>query len=1053
MSLDPAAQANLPIEQALPVRPANDTLLWQLSDASYTDETSPFDEYSQHHPKRRRLDNNDLRERRSGGRDTQSWAQRRVDQRSYPVAVSAVVHSSVAFASTWSCVSENDSSLPGFNNHAFVPGKENSQFNDVETSTGSYSVLEDLGSVSPMTPQRPSSGAHRIQTPINYDYGVQVPSRNTANWGPVDSSVSLAGKLEPPPSLQPNVQNVDDDICYGMIANLDARFPSTALPNSSSYIPVGISVAGHPYLLRNHSVEGLLGPREAQILQTLSKDEQIDLELAISAQSERSTKHTVRGVVQRSLKTIIYGPASLSDEVGEFLQACNVYLQDPIGCHRNVRYRNPHRLSSLDDDGPMTFDFQSSHTQLQLTDVDDEHDLLEALNAPTNLPETESPLQLETPLLQHQKQALHFMICRELGWSLKDARKDVWTQENSGMSTVYRNNITGRAQAHPPPKFSGGILADPMGLGKSLTVISLIVNDVLASQRGGFGVLDNSASWSDAQTTMDATLLVVPLPLITMWEEQFQRHCKQGLLVVRRHHSTKRLNNILQLQRPNVVITTYQTIESEWRKGMNSEQSLIFSTRWKRLVLDEAHYVRDNSTNTFKAVSSINAVSRWAVTGTPLQNRLTDIAALLQLLRVYPYDDPACFNSDFIETWKSGQPTVALERLKLLLRYTLLRRSKSTVDLPSRSNKISLLRFSSSEHSVYEASRTKVVRALHNALPSHGAIASQTTYLNVLQQIHDLRLICNLGVHRQSTSTRKSNKTMIREGLEWNTATAQKTFESLTAVGEVSCAHCGLDVETDEAMETDSVNLRLGAPYGAHLSRCLKVICPSCVQQRRDFSNGAFGSICGHNPSCHLVPVSRSPSTNGSSGRSTPSNTAFEPPQEDLPTKIRALVTDLQSLSRDVKSVVFSYWASTLDLIERGLETNGIQYVRFDGKLSPEARHLVLEKFRRDASITVILMTITCASVGLDITAASRAYIMEPQWNPTVEEQALARIHRMGQTKDVTTVRFVMEGSFEQRVRDIQHKKTELAELLLSEKPYQAGNGIGRLQYLQSLLK
>jgi SNF2 family DNA or RNA helicase len=59
-------------------------------------------------------------------------------------------------------------------------------------------------------------------------------------------------------------------------------------------------------------------------------------------------------------------------------------------------------------------------------------------------------------------------------------------------------------------------------------------------------------------------------------------------------------------------------------------------------------------------------------------------------------------------------------------------------------------------------------------------------------------------------------------------------------------------------------------------------------------------------------------------------------------------------------------------------------------------------------------MTISCAAVGLDITAASRAYIMEPQWNPTVEEQALARVHRMGQTKEVTTIRFVMADTFEE---------------------------------------
>ena len=58
---------------------------------------------------------------------------------------------------------------------------------------------------------------------------------------------------------------------------------------------------------------------------------------------------------------------------------------------------------------------------------------------------------------------------------------------------------------------------------------------------------------------------------------------------------------------------------------------------------------------------------------------------------------------------------------------------------------------------------------------------------------------------------------------------------------------------------------------------------------------------------------------------------------------------------------------------------------------------------------------------SLDITAASCAYIMEPQWNPTVEEQALARIHRMGQMKEVTTVRFVMKGSFEEVFPPILH--------------------------------
>ena len=72
---------------------------------------------------------------------------------------------------------------------------------------------------------------------------------------------------------------------------------------------------------------------------------------------------------------------------------------------------------------------------------------------------------------------------------------------------------------------------------------------------------------------------------------------------------------------------------------------------------------------------------------------------------------------------------------------------------------------------------------------------------------------------------------------------------------------------------------------------------------------------------------------------------------------------------------------------------------------------------------------------------------MEPQWNPTVEEQALARVHRMGQTKEVTTIRFVMEGSFEQRVVETQHRKRELAELLLSPDQHsESEKGLDRLR-------
>jgi SNF2 family DNA or RNA helicase len=90
---------------------------------------------------------------------------------------------------------------------------------------------------------------------------------------------------------------------------------------------------------------------------------------------------------------------------------------------------------------------------------------------------------------------------------------------------------------------------------------------------------------------------------------------------------------------------------------------------------------------------------------------------------------------------------------------------------------------------------------------------------------------------------------------------------------------------------------------------------------------------------------------------------------------------------------------------------------------------------------------------SLTLTEASRAYLMEPHWNPTIEEQALARIHRIGQTRQVTTVRFYIRDSFEERVMEVQESKKNLAGVLLSgHDGGHVDDSLGALQRLRSLL-
>ncbi|KAJ3938059.1 uncharacterized protein N0V96_012059 [Colletotrichum fioriniae] len=127
----------------------------------------------------------------------------------------------------------------------------------------------------------------------------------------------------------------------------------------------------------------------------------------------------------------------------------------------------------------------------------------------------------------------------------------------------------------------------------------------------------------------------------------------------------------------------------------------------------------------------------------------------------------------------------------------------------------------------------------------------------------------------------------------------------------------------------------------------------------------------------------------------------------------------------------------TLDVVERALNEAGKASVRFDGNVPQKDRQPLVEKFRNDPGVSVMLLTLSCGAVG----------------NPNLEEQALARVHRIGQTREVTTVRLYVRDSFEEQVMEVQKSKKQLAGLLLS--PHDGGqsdDSLSGLQKLRSLL-
>lgn len=201
-----------------------------------------------------------------------------------------------------------------------------------------------------------------------------------------------------------------------------------------------------------------------------------------------------------------------------------------------------------------------------------------------------------------------------------------------------------------------------------------------------------------------------------------------------------------------------------------------------------AHYVSSRSSSTFKAICSLQAHARWAVTGTSLQNKLGDLATMCEFLRVRPYDNREVFEKDIVSLWKSGRNDVAISRLKLLIHCILLRRTQGIVNLPQRTDLRFTLRFNREEQDYYSTVERKVVSTIDAAIDEQSH--SRTNFASIIQQINELRLICNLGNHRKSV-----NRNRVLHSNIWDSRTAQRALIELTATETIVCSACTLDLD------------------------------------------------------------------------------------------------------------------------------------------------------------------------------------------------------------------------------------------------------------------
>jgi len=143
---------------------------------------------------------------------------------------------------------------------------------------------------------------------------------------------------------------------------------------------------------------------------------------------------------------------------------------------------------------------------------------------------------------------------------------------------------------------------------------------------------------------------------------------------------------------------------------------------------------------------------------------------------------------------------------------------------------------------------------------------------------------------------------------------------------------------------------------------------------------------------------------------------------------LMSLLTKLRSEDPSVKCLIISQFTSMLNIVETPLKAEGFNFVRLDGKMTQRKRAEVIELFdeRGPDSPTVMLLSLKAGGVGLNLTAASRVFLLDPAWNPAAEEQCFDRCHRLGQTKNVIVTKFVVKDSVEERMLELQKRKREL---------------------------
>ena len=446
----------------------------------------------------------------------------------------------------------------------------------------------------------------------------------------------------------------------------------------------------------------------------------------------------------------------------------------------------------------------------------------------------------------------------------------------------------------------GACLADDMGLGKTLQTLAVLLmakerrtadGGRQAGQRDLFGEVAESGDFVPLKA-----LVVLPASLVFNWEREVKKFAP-GITTCN-HTGPKRTKDARLLERYDIIFTTYQTA----RRDLPVLQKIV----WEYLVLDESQYIKNPQSGVFKAVGELEAKHRISLSGTPIENSLSDLWAQMEFLNPGMLGSFNYFKKHFIRAIEKKNDETRKDELRRLVNPYLLRRTKEQVapDLPPLTEAVVYVEMTDEQKKLYEKEKS----------------AARNKLLNI------------------SDPENPSNRVAI--------------LAALTRLRQIANHPILVNQEEIDSIENLIPN------------------------------SGKFQDVIAYYDKIHR------------SGH---------------------------------KALLFSSFEKYLQLFRSHFEQQGISYSWLTGGVAPAQRKKAVDQFNNDKNIQAFFMTTKAGGVGLNLTAADYVFVLDPWWNPFAESQAIARAHRIGQTKKVMAVKFIARDSIEEKILQMQDRKSALA--------------------------